>query len=203
MKELLQLIFYLNYSQKVKKELETIRDEELVDYLYKTSKIYLAENKINDTLIKKPKNLIDTNKNIYIEDRPKDKVEEATLCVMRTGLRSEAEKNKAIEISNCKCEVDELHNFFISRKTNKNYVEGHHLIPLEFQDDFSYSLDVGANMVSLCVVCHKKLHYAIFEEKKEIIDKLYDKRKDRLKACGIPISIDKLYKYYKKDIEEH
>ena len=41
------------------------------------------------------------------------------------------------------------------QKLQRNYVEAHHLIPMGFQDDFSKSIDVEANIISLCTYCHK------------------------------------------------
>ncbi len=149
-KDLLELILYLNNSQKVKKKLETKRDEELVDYLYEISKKFLEENETKDKPTEKFLGLTN-NKNSSLEDRPKDKDRDTISSRTESGSRSQIEKNKAVEKANYKCELDESHSFFISRMTNKNYVEGHHLIPLEFKDDFGYSLDVGALMGCLFI----------------------------------------------------
>ena len=94
------------------------------------------------------------------------------------------------------CEEDITHCHFSSKATGMNYVEGHHLIPMKYQDEFEYSLDVEANVVSLCVVCHKKLHLASMEEKSEIIKKLYETRKEKLKESSIDISLEDLINLY-------
>ncbi|WP_307893575.1 HNH endonuclease [Bacillus swezeyi] len=95
------------------------------------------------------------------------------------------------------CEFNEEHSYFISKYSQKNYVEAHHLIPMKYQEEFDYSLDVHANIVSLCIVCHKKLHYGMFGDKKEILDKLFYSRRERLIKCGINITANDLYKYYR------
>lgn len=41
------------------------------------------------------------------------------------------------------------------------------------------------NIVSLCSHCHNLLHYGRFEDKKPILEKLYNERKEALKECGI------------------
>lgn len=83
---------------------------------------------------------------------------------------------RSIISSNYCCEIDESHQFFISSVTHKNYVEAHHLIPFEKQDRFEYSLDVEANIVSLCAVCHKSIHHAEYQQRKSLIERLYHKR---------------------------
>lgn len=105
--------------------------------------------------------------------------------------------DRSIEFSNNKCEYDNKHEYFISNKSRKNYVEGHHLIPMKYQDNFEYSLDVEANVVSLCVVCHKILHLGIIEDKIKILSKLYELRKDLLSLSGLEISLEELIDLYK------
>lgn len=67
---------------------------------------------------------------------------------------------------------------------------------MEYQDHFDCSLDIPANIVSICTVCHKKIHFELFENKKEILEKLFKNREDRLKKCGINIGKQELYTYY-------
>lgn len=86
--------------------------------------------------------------------------------------------------------------YFTSKTTGENYVKAHHLIPMQFQDQFENSLDVEANIISLCPLCHKKVHHATFDEKKLILEELYKIRKDRLKKCKIDISLRDLFSYY-------
>ena len=63
------------------------------------------------------------------------------------------------------CEYDKEHESFISRKTNKPYMEAHHLIPMEFQRQFIDSIDIEENIICLCSRCHNKLHYGVHPEK--------------------------------------
>ncbi|MEI8641650.1 HNH endonuclease [Pseudoalteromonas sp. Hal099] len=84
----------------------------------------------------------------------------------------------------------------MSQSTNRNYMEAHHLIPMEFQGQFQYSLDVPDNIVSLCSNCHNKIHYAIKEDKKQLVEQLFQKRMSGLESRKIPVELDKLMKYY-------
>lgn len=108
----------------------------------------------------------------------------------------------AIERALKQCEYDKEHKQFISYKTQKNYVEAHHLIPLKYENDFDYSIDILPNIVSLCVICHKKLHHGIFGEKKELIRYLFNERIESLKLKGIDISLEQLYSYYNQELDD-
>lgn len=103
----------------------------------------------------------------------------------------------AIEIAGYKCEVDENHPSFIRRSNEKSYTESHHLIPLNCQDDFEFSLDVEENVFSVCSNCHNCIHYGADEERVVLLKKLYDERKGHLDKVGLSISFDDLKKYYK------
>ncbi len=94
------------------------------------------------------------------------------------------------------CEVDSSHNTFTSRVTNNKYVEAHHLIPMKFQNEFQNSLDHKSNIISVCPNCHRLLHHSIIKEKKEILSKLFNNRKEALDKGGISITEKKLMSYY-------
>ena len=67
-------------------------------------------------------------------------------------------------------------------------MEGHHMLPMRYQDKFKNSLDVYANIICLYPICHRLLHYGAETEKKNIIDKIYYDMADRLATSGIEIS---------------
>jgi len=103
----------------------------------------------------------------------------------------------ALERANYCCEINPCHSSFIRRKNHKRYMEPHHLIPLDFQDQFFYSLDVEANIVSLCSHCHNEIHYGT--NYKILLHRLFEERKELLKECGIELkNIDELYQMYDK-----
>jgi 5-methylcytosine-specific restriction protein A len=93
------------------------------------------------------------------------------------------------------CEANCGTQLFKRKGSNTTYTEAHHLIPLCYQNEFAYSLDVEANVVSLCPNCHRQLHYGANAE--ELLKKLYLARCDRLKACGIEITYEKLLLLYR------
>lgn len=96
-----------------------------------------------------------------------------------------------------KCEVDRKHEFFISSVTGENYVEAHHLVPIEYSDLFDgINIDVEENIISLCVVCHKKLHHGNLDDIIPIITKLYNERNKVLEKKGIIITLEELINLY-------
>lgn len=105
----------------------------------------------------------------------------------------------AIILSDYACEVDQYHKTFTSKATRENYVEAHHLIPLYAQGESEYSLDVLANIVALCPNCHRKIHHAVDEEKNQLLEFLYERRKEILEQSKIVIPIESLKRLY--DIE--
>lgn len=102
----------------------------------------------------------------------------------------------ALKLADHKCEYNQEDRTFL-RKNGKAYTEPHHLIPISKYQDFEYSVDVKENIVSLCSHCHNLLHYGKFEDKKIILNKLYNDRSVRLKEYGIEISLEQLEGYYK------
>lgn len=66
-----------------------------------------------------------------------------------------------------------------------NYTEPHHLIPLQYEDEFISSLDVQANIVSLCSNCHNRIHYGA--DAKTLLIDLWNKRKDEIIKAGIGV----------------
>lgn len=92
------------------------------------------------------------------------------------------------------CEIDEDHPSFVRRKNLCNYVEPHHLVPMKYSEEFDVSLDVEANIVSLCSNCHNEIHYGRDYEK--LLEILYEKRKDMLRKVGIHVTLEQLKAMY-------
>lgn len=102
--------------------------------------------------------------------------------------RSSIVKNQVIESANYECEIDALHRTFVAKRTGKQYMEGHHLIPMKKQSLFESSLDVYANIVCLCPVCHRLLHYGLDANKQNLLSIMYRTRTERLANSGIRLS---------------
>ncbi len=100
----------------------------------------------------------------------------------------------ALAHAHFKCEVNDEHPTFIRKKSDRPYTEPHHLVPMSFSDSFDVSLDREENIVSLCSNCHNEIHYG--RDAKDLIEKLYDDRKDLLESVGIVITLEELLGMY-------
>jgi 5-methylcytosine-specific restriction enzyme A len=103
-----------------------------------------------------------------------------------------------LQNSNYKCELDSTHLTFTSKSTSKPFLEVHHLVPMEMQDNYEYSLDVPENIIALCPNCHRKIHHSTEIEKQPLLDKLYKERANGLKARGIKLTLAELNTIYKQ-----
>lgn len=108
--------------------------------------------------------------------------------------RSSIIKNQVLRTANYQCEIDSGHQTFVAKSSGQQYMEGHHMIPMKKQPVFAASLDVYANIVCLCPVCHRLLHYGLASNKKELLDRMYETRIDRLVNSGIKLSKDDFLK---------
>ncbi len=102
----------------------------------------------------------------------------------RSGLM----RNQIIVAADYKCEIDRGHESFIAEATGKPYMEGHHAIPLRKQSQFTLSLDVYANIICLCPICHRRIHFGLKEDRGMLMNKIYEERADRLYNSGIRLS---------------
>jgi 5-methylcytosine-specific restriction endonuclease McrA len=102
----------------------------------------------------------------------------------------------ALEYADYLCEYDNSDRTFL-RKNSKSYTEPHHLIPICKYNDFTFSVDVMENIVSLCSHCHNLLHYGRPEDKAPILEKLYNDRITALRTCGLELTFDQLKSYYR------
>lgn len=109
-------------------------------------------------------------------------------------------KRKAKERTSYKCELENLYEcnrfYFTSKDTNKNYLEIHHFIPREFSNNYEKTIEIIENYIALCPRCHRMIHLATDRERIPLINYIYDKRKDALKAKGLEVSIEELEDYY-------
>lgn len=86
---------------------------------------------------------------------------------------------------NYNCQINSDHETFQASFDGRNFVEAHHIIPLSCQTEFTYSLDVLANIIVLCPNCHRLMHYAIKPTRTDKLYQIYDSRFERFKNTGI------------------
>ncbi len=98
-------------------------------------------------------------------------------------------------LSNYKCSIDETHNTFITEKDTQ-YMEAHHIIPMMFQKDFNFNIDRLENLICICPLCHKAIHYGCQTVKIELLTLIYEKKAGELAKIGIDITLEELYQRY-------
>lgn len=162
----------------------------------KSSERLLQRSKVTDTYQDAVEQLLTKEQGTFVPNDTREPLPSLATMVSQSFRRDANRGRNALLYADFSCEFEPSHHDFISATTNRNYVEGHHLIPIQFQREFSVSIDVEANIVSLCVTCHKKLHHGRFEDKMKILKKLYEDRNERLKKCGVDIKLQQLYEYY-------
>lgn len=114
--------------------------------------------------------------------------------------RNRKKAENALIRAGFKCEVGD-HKTFLRKKNKLPYTEPHHLIPLQYDSQFEYSLDVEANIVSLCSHCHNMIHYGADIE--QTLRQLWEQRKDELELAGltqmksgVKLSVEILLSFY-------
>jgi len=118
------------------------------------------------------------------------------------GIKMKVEPGIAklrLERADYTCENDPTHKSFLSATMRKPYVEAHHLVPLKAQKDFGDDncLDHQNNIFALCANCHRLLHHAVGDEKRPLLQKLYDTRRNKREKAGIKLTFDQLFEYYR------
>ena len=118
-------------------------------------------------------NNINTTDYFPVPETPSEPISKSSGAVYR---RDPSIAAKAIIRANYMCEYDSDHKTFNRKSNGTPYTEAHHLIPISQQKHFKNSLDVQANIVSLCSACHKCIHLG--KESPLIIHELYQLRKE-------------------------
>ena len=109
--------------------------------------------------------------------------------------RSNILRTQTLYFADYKCEINSEHRTFITEIEKLPYMECHHAIPLSNQPFFKNSLDVYANLVCLCPVCHRMIHYGIIKERTQLIHQIYESRADRLANSGLKLSKDEFTEF--------
>lgn len=98
------------------------------------------------------------------------------------------------------CERNFRHETFLSRKTNKKYMEAHHLVPVKFQQEmwerFHVNIDCVENLISLCPTCHKAIHLGTREVQDRMIEELFRICEPKYNAIGFMITLDEVKELY-------
>ena len=126
------------------------------------------------------------------------RVEEGKKKILREKTDPKLKATR-MELSGYLCEINHEHKTFTNSSGNHQYLECHHIIPLNAQKDFvNTKLDSMFNIVAVCPICHMQVHYATKEEKGQIFAKMYNIRKQEMLEHGFDLAkINEIFnKYY-------
>ena len=122
--------------------------------------------------------------------------DETLLCQLDTKTAHERYKRDARLITDAKkrdgftCQIDKTHKTFVSKGVN--YVEGHHVVPMFQQKNYSFNLDDVENILSLCPTCHREIHSG--DDRSGILRKIHKIQVAFMSTNGI--TLDDLNKMY-------
>lgn len=126
---------------------------------------------------------------------PTKRKEIKKISTKRSPPKSKAKGDYVLKKFNYKCEMNKNHKTFLT-PNGRPFMEKHHLIPLEFYEQFEYSVDDVSNIICLCPICHSQIHYGKEEDVKKILEKLLKKRINQLKKAHLEIDFESLKKMY-------
>jgi 5-methylcytosine-specific restriction protein A len=134
---------------------------------------------------------------IAVPDEPPERMPRR---IVRPGsLHPPRDANQgAIALRNAdhRCEVDPTHSTFRTALGHQ-FMEKHHLIPMERYFDFRLAIDHPINIFSLCPLCHRRIHYADGTERARLIKHLFNKRHASLRRI-YGVGLADLLAYYQK-----
>ncbi len=186
----------LDYKDKFFPQLT---NHEFTDYLYRTygggklATLFETNDFEDDRLNRELEDVDDPVDEYVTRPQPKAKPQRAPNGILFL-TRNPRMAAYALKNARHMCENNPNHKCFIKRSNGKPYTEVHHLIPLCFQGRFENSLDVPENIISLCSSCHNEIHYG--KDADILIEKLFRKRKPKLGAAGISITLEELLEMY-------
>ncbi len=189
---------FLSLQEKLKQiknnACKTMDNLEFSNWLYDT--YYIDIEEVEDNKLRKVlnKNSSWNRTENFKGYKPSNKKNIKKIDGVEVYPRNPKVSKNALILANNECEVSKIHKSFLRKNTNVRYTEAHHLIPLKFHADFDTSLDVEANVVSLCSECHNKLHYG--KNNKEILECLFKTHEQNLNESNIKISLKDLLEYY-------
>ena len=174
--------------------LNDYRSIKILNYIYSLkTKEYFDDHELDDLLENDFDNIIP----LTPERKPQVPPKKQNCNGSSQYARNASYVKQVLEQANYECEINSKHTTFISKSTNKQYMEAHHLFPMSAQEEINNSLDIPANIIALCPECHRKIHFAKIEEKNEMILSLFKNRESELKVFGITQTADDLLEIYK------
>ena len=177
-------------------------DINLIDEPINIIKKYIIYETKEDEYQNKVDKIKENNINEYVANESY-KIE--PVISVKSNIAAKFERNPllgkiAIKKVNYLCEINHNHKTFISKSTQKPYMEAHHFVPVANQKEawerYNINIDCIENIISLCPTCHKAFHYGTDKVKNEYIEYIYKKIVYKYNSINFNITIDEIKAYY-------
>lgn len=115
-------------------------------------------------------------------------------------------RDSVLEKAHYLCDCDDIRHFYFEAVDLHNYVEGHHVVPMNRQEEYyfdsSINLDVPNNIVALCPNCHCQIHLGSRQARLKILSELYVRNKAKLLTLNSNLTLSILASYYNIGLED-
>jgi len=115
-------------------------------------------------------------------------------------------RDEVLRKANYLCDCNDSKHFYFESVELNNYVEGHHIVPMNRQQEYYFdgeiNLDIPNNIVPLCPTCHCQIHLGSRQSRVKIISELYVRNKSKLLAFNPKLTLAILASYYNIGLEQ-
>lgn len=115
-------------------------------------------------------------------------------------------RDSVLEKAHYMCDCDDAKHFYFESVDLHNYVEGHHVVPMNRQEEYYFddniNLDIPNNIVSLCPNCHCQIHLGSRQARLKILSELFVRNKAKLLTLNPNLTLSILASYYNIGLEE-
>lgn len=114
-------------------------------------------------------------------------------------------RDSVLENANYICDCHDKKHFYFESTDLHNYVEGHHIVPMNRQEEYYFdkniNLDIPNNIVPLCPNCHCQIHLGSRQARIKIISELFVRNKAKLLSFNPDLTLSILASYYNIGME--
>ena len=114
-------------------------------------------------------------------------------------------RDSVLEKANYICDCHDKKHFYFESTDFHNYVEGHHIVPMNRQEEYYFdkdiNLDIPNNIVPLCPNCHCQIHLGSRQARIKIISELFVRNKAKLLSFNPELTLSILASYYNIGME--
>ena len=109
-------------------------------------------------------------------------------------------KDAVLEAADFYCDCDDKRHFYFESSDYTRYVEGHHIVPMNRQEelwrDEGINIDITSNLVPLCPNCHTQIHRGSRQARIEVLSEIFTRNKARLHLFKSDLTLVLLASYY-------